>query len=364
MAAVIGKIASNDGTFYAKMVDGSLRQLVRGDEVYEGEIVIGDKNNGAINSIIIAMLNGEDVVLLGAETQLFDTSLSNEAFSKEETVTTDESIQTLINQGTLFVTKDEMQHFDEINTSAGDETTKVVSTEYVRANFAQIEDEVVAINAELKELDAIGTIESVVAEDELRFAVEPDATVARLTVVVNNLILVANDTAQSTQEVATAAIYAAQIALDNPTDANIANAAQAASNTVDAAVIAKEAAQALAVATEALRTAAAVAGENVGPTLLAATTSQENIITVILNTQTVAENTAITAANLINAEIDSDAAVSDLLTSANNAADIANAAITAAEQAADTLAANDNPTSADIATANNAIDAADAAIAT
>ncbi|DAB29322.1 MAG TPA: hypothetical protein CFH84_10090, partial [Sulfurimonas sp. UBA12504] len=312
MAAVIGKIASNDGVFYAKMADGSLRQLVRGDEVYEGEIVIGDKNNGAINSIIIAMLNGEDVVLLGSETQLFDTSLSNEAFSKEETVTTDESIQTLIDQGTLFVSKDEMQHLDEINTTAGDETTKVVSTEYVRANFAQIEDAVVEINAELKQLDTVSSIESVVTKDELRFAVEPDAVVARLTLVVNDLILVANDTAQSTQEVATAAIYATQIALDNPTDVNIANAAQAASNAVDAATIAKEAAQTLTVAIEALRTAAAVAGENVSPTLLAATTSQENITAILLNTQTVAESTATIAADLTAAEEISDAAVSDL----------------------------------------------------
>ena len=66
----------------------------------------------------------------------------------------------------------------------------------------------------------------------------------------------------------------------------------------------------------------------------------------------------------VGAEIASDAAVNDLLASANAAADVANAAIENAEQASETLAANANPTSADVATAQNAIDSADAAIAT
>ena len=66
----------------------------------------------------------------------------------------------------------------------------------------------------------------------------------------------------------------------------------------------------------------------------------------------------------VNAEIDSDADVADLLTAANNAAATANDAIAAANAAVDTLEANDNPSDADKTDAQDAIDAADAAIAT
>uniref|UniRef100_UPI003D11E573 Ig-like domain-containing protein n=2 Tax=Sulfurimonas sp. TaxID=2022749 RepID=UPI003D11E573 len=83
--------------------------------------------------------------------------------------------------------------------------------------------------------------------------------------------------------------------------------------------------------------------------------------TTIVGSVETAQTTLDTA---VAAEIDSDNNVADLLAAANNAADVANDAIAAAQDAADTLAANENPTAADIATAQNAIDAAEAAIET
>jgi hypothetical protein len=66
MSNVIGKIESIDGKFYAKAEDGSLREISKGDEIYEGEVVVGDSANKAIDSVIISMNDGYgDIVVLG-----------------------------------------------------------------------------------------------------------------------------------------------------------------------------------------------------------------------------------------------------------------------------------------------------------
>ncbi|MDD2789339.1 MAG: Ig-like domain-containing protein, partial [Sulfurimonas sp.] len=148
-------------------------------------------------------------------------------------------------------------------------------------------------------------------------------------------------------DAANAAITAAENAADtlanneNPTSADIATANNAISAADAAIATAAEAAQSYA-------DAAHAAGETPVDTTTVGST----------------ETATTTVTQAVAAEVDSDKAVDDLLTSANNAADAANAAITAAENAADTLANNENPTSADIATANNAITAAETAIAT
>ncbi|MBU1927505.1 hypothetical protein KKG77_00740, partial [bacterium] len=358
MAAVIGKIASIDGVFYAKGADGSLRELSQNDEIYEGEIIIGDKSNGALNSVIVTMVSGEDIVLLGAETQLFDGSLAEKEFATEETVTNSESIEALIDDNTGT------ENVDELETAAGEEALGAESTEDVRANFAQINDEIIDINAEIKDVAAATNVQGDVFTDETRFAIAPDPEVIRLTSIVNELITTANDAASAADAAATAAQEAAQNAQDNPTDSNIQNAADAATAAQEAANAATAANEALSTATTDLANAASAANEDVSSTLESSATAQETTTAAATNAANTAQSTESIATQLAQAEIDSDAAVADLLTAANNAADAANAAITAAADAADTLAANPNPTSADIATAQNAIDAANTAITT
>ncbi len=80
MSAVIATVASVDGQFYVKGPDGSFRKLSKGDEIHEGDIVLGDQNNSQLNSIITSVLDGTDIVLLGNESQFFDASMSEQAF--------------------------------------------------------------------------------------------------------------------------------------------------------------------------------------------------------------------------------------------------------------------------------------------
>ena len=86
MSSVIGKIASLDGEFYVKSSDGSLREVSQGDEIFEGEVVVGSNNNSSINSIIVTLDNGTDIITLGSDSQLFDASLYDTEFSTDDTV--------------------------------------------------------------------------------------------------------------------------------------------------------------------------------------------------------------------------------------------------------------------------------------
>ena len=96
MSEITVTVASIDGKFYAKGVDGSLREITKGDKIYEGETIVGDKTNTQINSVIVSMSNGVDIVILGNESQLFDASLFERPFSEDETVTHKESIMAML----------------------------------------------------------------------------------------------------------------------------------------------------------------------------------------------------------------------------------------------------------------------------
>ena len=97
MSTSISTVTSIDGVFYAKQADGSLRELHNGDDIYAGEQVLGADTNSEIGSIILHMQDGTDIVLLGHDKQLFDTSLSMESFSRDETVSDVESIVAIAN---------------------------------------------------------------------------------------------------------------------------------------------------------------------------------------------------------------------------------------------------------------------------
>ena len=95
MSSIIGKVSSLDGEFYVRDSDGSLREVSQGDEIYEGEVIVGSSNNSSINSIIVTLDNGTDIITLADESQLFDGSLFDEAFSENDTVSSVESIEAM-----------------------------------------------------------------------------------------------------------------------------------------------------------------------------------------------------------------------------------------------------------------------------
>ncbi|MCD6173724.1 MAG: Ig-like domain-containing protein, partial [Sulfurimonas sp.] len=156
MSEVIGKISSLDGKFYVKLSDGSFNEISHGDEIYEGDIVVGDKNNIAIDSIRIDLDNGSNVIVYGSETQLFDSSLYSEEFAENETVSDSESIEAIFNsENTEAIVEEDI---DDVETEAGEESGSE-STEGGEAQFATVNGGIVDINADLRELvstDSLG----------------------------------------------------------------------------------------------------------------------------------------------------------------------------------------------------------------
>ena len=145
MSQIIGKIASVDGEFYAKAPDGSLRELSRGDQIFEGEIIIGADSNSPIDSIIIAMEDGSDVVVLGDESQLFDASLNSKEFSPDETVSEVDSIESILED---YI---ETEDTDDMETEAGEEVQSADSTANLNTTFLESNNASVDISADVLE---------------------------------------------------------------------------------------------------------------------------------------------------------------------------------------------------------------------
>ena len=94
MSKVIARVTTLlDGLFYAKDVEGSLRELIEGDEIYEGEIVVGDELNKPIDSLILTMEDGSNVIVLGAETEIFDLATAENGVVKEPTLFTTDGVE-------------------------------------------------------------------------------------------------------------------------------------------------------------------------------------------------------------------------------------------------------------------------------
>ena len=95
MSSVVGTIASVDGKFYIQDSQGNIREVSIGDEIYVGEVVVGDKGNGSMDSVAVTLENGNNLALFGDEKQLFDTSLFDTEFAENETVSESESIESM-----------------------------------------------------------------------------------------------------------------------------------------------------------------------------------------------------------------------------------------------------------------------------
>lgn len=95
MTHLIGNIISNDGTFFAKSVNGSMRELLVGDKIFEGESIVGGEANSVDKGIVVSLFDGSNITLIGNQSQIFDASLSDKSFSNEETVIKSDSISSM-----------------------------------------------------------------------------------------------------------------------------------------------------------------------------------------------------------------------------------------------------------------------------
>ncbi|SMP86267.1 hypothetical protein SAMN06313486_10236 [Epsilonproteobacteria bacterium SCGC AD-308-P11] len=157
MSKVIGTITGLEGTFQVKDAQGNLHEVSNGDKIHEGETVIGDKENALTDGITVSMNDGSEIFINGTDSQLFDASLSQEAFAAEETVTQADSLVALLQENGDV----ETNAGDDIETAAGEGTA--LSTEGVPANFAAANGGIVDINADLYDRafsDAIPTADA------------------------------------------------------------------------------------------------------------------------------------------------------------------------------------------------------------
>ena len=138
MSGVIGKVVSIEGKFFAKDQNGNIRELSKGDNIFEGETVIGDVNNNDANNIIVNLEDGSDIQVFANESQVFDAFLSKTLFTEDETVTDTQSINTITS-------------LEDIDTASGEEKLQT-SNEISSEGFAKIENEIVDITAKTRDV--------------------------------------------------------------------------------------------------------------------------------------------------------------------------------------------------------------------
>ncbi|MDF1879392.1 hypothetical protein JHD46_07055, partial [Sulfurimonas sp. SAG-AH-194-C20] len=188
MAENVAKVLSVDGTFYIKEDDGSLTELTKNSLVPQDAVVVGADGNNAIDSIIFSLGDGSDLVLLGNNTQSFDSSLIDIAFSEDETVTSFQSMQDFVasSDSDLFdeLTDTSNVNTDDIETAANDEDTS--SDNGDSAEFAEIENEQEAINVELTENDTqTQTSDEIATKDETVLNIDQLNVDAELAILIN-----------------------------------------------------------------------------------------------------------------------------------------------------------------------------------
>ncbi|HIP20992.1 MAG TPA: hypothetical protein EYG70_07700, partial [Sulfurimonas sp.] len=224
MAADVAKVLSVDGTFYIKGSDGSLSELTKGSLVPQDAVVVGADGNSVTNSIIFALGDGTDLVLLGQNTQIFDNSLIDVAFSTDETVTSSENIQKLFNQSDDETADDVTQNSsEETQTEAGEETTSSDSS--VESKFAEIANKQETINVTLADSNSQeNQTQSTEQTDEIMFDLNKEELHTILVDELSNLQEVQNDAilaSSAAAQAATQAELAAQLLEVNPRPQNI-----------------------------------------------------------------------------------------------------------------------------------------------
>ncbi|NOR57210.1 MAG: hypothetical protein GQ474_01655, partial [Sulfurimonas sp.] len=142
--SVVGKIGDIDGKFYAVSVDGSQRELKSGDSVFDGEKVVGDKNNKPYDSAVVDFDNGENsMVVLGDSEELMESALNSPQEQAPEAIEEpkDEIASLLSDEGDV----------DDMETAGEEGSPGAESTEGGPANFAEANAGIADINADLRD---------------------------------------------------------------------------------------------------------------------------------------------------------------------------------------------------------------------
>ena len=273
MAQVIASVSSINGVFYVKHPDGSLVELSDGDKIYEGDIVLGNDSNNAMNNIVIALDDGSEMIMIGGEEQLFDASLVQESFAVEETVTDTSTLTALSEmedtQDQQIIDNDTDDNVDNIETAAGESAHS--SDASLHANFQQIDLKDVSIETKLndmeaKEEDSGGVYENINNNRSIlgdNTQTEFFSTLIVEKSKVDELIRVVNVSAQAAIDAATTAKEIAETAQNNPTVENLEAAENAENQSTDAAKNLESVLSDLQSAVKELNAAATATGENV-----------------------------------------------------------------------------------------------------
>ncbi len=154
MLQAIGKIGKIDGKFFIKAIDGSLREASIGDEVYNGEVVIGDSSNSESNSLIVGMNEDYgDIIILGNQTQKLDISFTSEGFAQNETESDAGLVEATVDD------IDSQDDIDDMETAAGQEEVLSSTTDTRMTDFSDKSEDLQDINAELRGVERVSAQE-------------------------------------------------------------------------------------------------------------------------------------------------------------------------------------------------------------
>ena len=354
MSAIIATVARVSGKFSIQRADGSISEALKYSEIYEGDTVRGSQNTSELNSLAINMVDGSDITMIGDESQLFDSSLLQEEFAENETVTEVESVEAMVEDVNYI--EDFQEDADEIDTEAGEEEAISSSTDTPMASFAQHRDNSVDINAELRDVDTQKQKTTKDNDDEPNRidTSHADALNAEISDIVSNisdLIDAANAAAAVANDAARLANSVAGAARLNPTVENLEEAERAQQSANLASVEAATSATELEEVIESLKILAASAGKTINTTDAEAAVANANA----------AATTASNAA--ISSEATTDSVIADMVADVVSLTNIANVAAQNANAAADEAKdavelANENPILENLNSANTLQEAA------
>ena len=327
MSAIIGTVSRVTGQFSVQRVNGTVSELAKNDEIYEGDTVRGSGNTSELNTLVVNMVDGVDVVMRGDESQLFDASLLQDEFAENETVTDIESIEAMVDDVDFI--GDIQDDVDDIDTEAGDEEVITSSTDTKMNDFAQNNEEIQDINAELKDVDREekkSTLDNEYQENRESSASNEEAINSEVSDIVSNMseLIDAANAATLAANIATDSVNAAAQAADNNPSVENLEAAERAQITANiASTEAATAALTLEDVIANLNAVAARVGKDVDTT--------EAVIAV--QNANEASTTAINAATA--SEIVTDNEIAEMVSNLTNLINIANVAAQNANVLAD-----------------------------